>query len=203
MKIPSYLLLIFFVCISCSTTKTIPSQYISQEFRELQLDRMLVFANTEDTALQNRFEDKMAVVLRENGITPFKMHEVFPDIEYKESHSQEEIKDFILQCKKKDIDKVLFASQKSMTVDTVLTKSLHNYMNSLEPLRLHSDTEENLEYDKTQITTYTIEAAVYDIAVSSEDKPIATATLKATNPKSFDKLENKFLNAIKKLFKSR
>ena len=76
-------------------------------------------------------------------------------------------------------------------------------MNSLEPLKLNSRNEDDLVYEKKEITTYTLEAAVYDIAVTSEDKPIATTILKAINPKSFEKLENTFLNAIKKLFNSR
>ena len=145
----------------------------------------------------------MAMVLVAEGIAPLKMHDLFPEIEYKENHTQEEIKQFVLECKKKGIDKVLLASQKSMTIDTVYAKSLHNYMNTLEPLKLNSRNKEALEYEKKEVTTYTLEAAVYDIATTSEDKPIAAATLKATNPKSLEKLEAIFLKSIEKLFKSR
>ena len=203
MKSIIWLSLALLICTGCSTSKTIPSQWMSNEFKKQQFDRMLVFANTEDMELQNRFEDKMALLLAAEGIAPLKMHELFPEIEHKEDHTQEDINAFVLQCKNKGIDKVLLASQKEMIVDTVLAKSLHNYMNSLEPLKLNSRNEDDLVYEKKEITTYTLEAAVYDIAVTSEDKPIAATILKAINPKSFEKLENTFLNAIKKLFKSR
>lgn len=203
MKNIIWLSLALLVFAGCSTSKAIPSQWASKEFKEQKLDRMLVFASTEDKSLQIDFENEVAMVLIAEGITPLKMHKIFPEVEYKENHSQEEIEQFVLRCKSKGIDKVLLASQKSMTVDTVLVKSLHNYMNSLEPLKLKSKNESDLEYDEKELTTYTLEAAVYDIAVTAEDKPIATTTLKATNPKSLENIKGNFLNAIKKLFKNR
>jgi hypothetical protein len=203
MKNIIWLLITLLVFAGCSTSKTIPSQWVSKDFKEKEFNRMLVFASTEDKGLQIDFENEVAKVLVAYGINPLKMHEIFPKIEYKENHSQEEIKQFVLQCKNKGIDKVLFASQKSMTVDTILAKSLHNYMNSLEPLKLNSKSESDLEYEKEEIHTYILEAAVYDITVTAEDKPIATTTLKATNPKSREKLKGQFLNSIEQLFESR
>ncbi|RDK89020.1 hypothetical protein [Marinirhabdus gelatinilytica] len=203
MKNTIWLLVLLLISTACSTSKTIPSQWMSNEFKETPFDRMLVFANTEDKVLQDRFEDKMATVLVSEGITPVKMHELFPEVEYKEDYSQEEIDNFVQRCTAKDIDKVLVASQKSMTVDTVLAKNLRNYFNSLEPLSLSHKKDEDLVYDKKELTTYTIEAAVYDIAVTTEDKPIATTTLKVTDPKSNERIENRFLKEIEKLFKNR
>jgi len=203
MKIALQYILVLLALSSCSPSKIVPSQYISDAFKEATLDRILVFGNTEDKELQNRFENKMSVILRSEGITPYKMHEVFPDIEYKEERTQAEIETFIADCKSKNIDKILFASRKSITVDTVLAKSLRNYMNSLEPLRMGTSSAQDLSYDKKEIVTYIIEAAVYDIALTSEDKPIATTTLKAVAPKSLDNLEDKFIKAVEKLFKSR
>ena len=131
------------------------------------------------------------------------MHTIFPEIEYKENRSQEEINQFIVACKNKNIDKVLLASRKSKIVDTIRTNSLHNYFNTLEPLKLGKADLDNLVYDKEQRTTYTLEAAVYDIAATSEDKPIAITTLEATNPKSLEILKDDFLNTIVKLFKDK
>jgi len=203
MKIITWLSFVLLICVGCATSKTIPSQWKSEEFKEQQFNRMLVFANTPDRILQDEIEDKMAIILVSEGMTPVKMHDLFPDIEYKENRSQEEIAAFVLKCKKEGVDKVLLASQKEMIVDTVIAKSLHNYMNSLEPLGLNSKNKDELEYDEKEIITYIIEAAIYDIAVTSEDKPIATTTLKATNPKSLEKIKTKFLKSIKKLFQSR
>jgi hypothetical protein len=70
-------------------------------------------------------------------------------------------------------------------------------------LKMGGRSEDVLEYDKKELTTYTLEAAVYDIVKSAEDKPIATTTLKATNPRSPKTLKKRFLNAIVMLFKSR
>ncbi|WP_298351073.1 hypothetical protein [uncultured Dokdonia sp.] len=203
MKIAIRYVLVLLFLSSCTSSKLIPSQYVSDAFKEASLDRILIFGNTEDKELQNRFENKMAVIMQAEGIVPYKMHEVFPDVVYKEERTQTEIEQFIVNCKSKNIDKILFASRKSITVDTVLSKSLHNYMNSLEPLRMGSSSSQDLSYDKKEVVTYIIEAAVYDIATTSEDKPIATTTLKAVAPKSLDDLENKFIKAIEKLFKSR
>ncbi len=203
MKTTTLLLLAFIICTSCSTSKTVPSQWQSEAFKTQKIDRILVFASTKDRALQEDFEDKVSMVLISEGISTLKMHELFPEIEHKESRSQEEIKQFILECKKQNIDKVLIASQKSLSIDTVYAKSLHNYFNTLEPLKLNGKSDDELEYKTEKLTTYTIEAAVYDIAVSSEDKPIAATTLKATDPKSLNKLEAELLVAIKKLFRDR
>ncbi|WP_432411740.1 hypothetical protein [Rasiella sp. SM2506] len=201
MKTTIWLLLVLFIFTSCSTSKVIPSQWVSENFQNQKFDSILVYASTEDRTLQKEFEDMMAIALVKEGITPLKMHEVFPEIAYKDNHSQEEINQFVLECKGKNINKVLLASQKSISVDTMVAKSLRNYMNSLEPLKLGSTSVDNLEYDKKELTTYTLEAVVYDIAVTSEDKPIASTTLKATNPKSPKRLKKKFLNSIVSLFK--
>ncbi|MDN3493787.1 hypothetical protein [Winogradskyella bathintestinalis] len=205
MKITTLFFLILLICTSCASTKIEPSQWQSKAFKAHNFNRLLVYASTDDKALQVRFEEKLAKLFSEQGIVPLKMNELFPEIEYQENHSQEEINEFVIRCKEKNIDKVLLASQKSIEIDTVRAKTLHNYMNSLEPLKMTSGSknEEELQYDEKEIITYTIEAAVYDIAKSSEDKPIASTTLKATNPKSYNVLENKLLKAIKKLFKSR
>lgn len=204
MKITTYILLLFLIFTGCSSSKIEKSNWQSEEFKTQKIDRILVYASTEDKALQIRFENKMANLFAEKGITPLKMNELFPEIEHKENHTQEEINQFVLECKEKNIEKVLLASRKSMEIDTILAKTLHNYMNTLEPLRMtsKSQNEEDLTFDKKEIITYTLEAAVYDIKKTSEDKPIASTTLKATNPKSVDVLEGKLLNAIKKLFKS-
>ncbi|MFT7071235.1 hypothetical protein [Patiriisocius sp. Uisw_017] len=200
MKTSIGLLLTFLIFASCSTSKVIPSQWLSEDFKNQKFDRLLVYANTEDIDLQFEFEDNMAIVLSKKGLFPVKMHDIFPEIEYKEKHSQEKIDQFVLDCKEKNIDKVLIASQKSISVDTVVANSLHNYFNTLESLKLGSDKEENLVYNVKELTTYILEAAVYDIAITSEDKPIATTTLKAINPKSIEKLKKSFLNAISQLF---
>ncbi|GEQ87007.1 hypothetical protein ULMS_25150 [Patiriisocius marinistellae] len=187
----------------CSTSKTIPSQWVSADFKNQKIDRLLVYANTEDTNLQVEFENKVALSLTKQGLSPLKMHVIFPEISYKENRTQEEINQFALECKNKNINKVLLASRKSMIVDTVNTKSLHNYFNTLEPLKLGKTDVNSLVYDKKEIITYTLEAAVYDIGTTSEDKPIATSTLKAINPKSLDKLKEEFLDAIVLLFKNK
>ena len=80
MKSIIWLSLALLICTGCSTSKTIPSQWMSNEFKKQQFDRMLVFANTEDRELQNRFEDKMALLLAAEGIAPLKMHELFPEV---------------------------------------------------------------------------------------------------------------------------
>ncbi|GER59521.1 hypothetical protein ULMA_16290 [Patiriisocius marinus] len=196
------LLLIAIVTTSCSSSKMTSSQWLSDDFKNQKIDRILVFANTEDSKLQKDFENEASLVLMQRGISALKMHNLFPNLEYKKTHSQDEIKQFVLECKHRNIDKVLFASQKSVSVDTVLKKSLHNYMNSLEPLKLGPIDEENLTYDTKEVITYTIQAAVYDIAVTTEDKPIATTTVKASNPKSKTELKARFLKAISKLFKN-
>lgn len=202
MKKVTLLLLLAILIASCSSSKITSSQWMSDDFKNLNIDRILVFASTEDVELQREFEERTSAELRAKGMTPVKMHDEFPDIHYKEAHTQEEINEFIADCKVLNIDKILFASRKSMTVDTVRAKSIHNYMNTLEPLKLGDKDEENLAYDTKEITTYIVEAAVYDIAVSKEDKPIATATVKATNPKSLDLLKERFLKAVVKLFDS-
>ncbi|EDM42877.1 hypothetical protein SCB49_11292 [unidentified eubacterium SCB49] len=203
MKTGALLLLTFIICASCSTSKTTPTQWQSEAFKNQKIDRMLVYASTKDRVLQEDFEDRVSEVLISEEISPIKMHELFPDIEYKDKRSEEEIKKLILECRKQNIDKVLIASQKAMRIDTVYAKSLHNYFNTLEPLKLNGKSNDELEYKTKKLTTYTIEAAVYDIAVSSEDKPIAATTLKVTDPKSLDKIEADFLIAIKKLFKNK
>ena len=191
------------ICVSCSTSKTIPTQWMSDDFKTQEIERLLIFANTEDSALQVEFENKVAQELEKQGLSIFKMHTIFPEIEYKENRSQEEINEFIVACKNKNIDKVLLASRKSKIVDTIRTNSLHNYFNTLEPLKLGKADLDNLVYDKEQRTTYTLEAAVYDIAATTEDKPIAITTLEATNPKSLEILKDDFLNTIVKLFKDK
>ncbi|WP_432410859.1 hypothetical protein [Rasiella sp. SM2506] len=128
------------------------------------------------------------------------MHEIFPLVKYKKELTNKEIDKFVLECKEKNIDRILFASQKSTSVDTIRTKSLHNYMNSLEPLKLDSNRDDNLEYDTKEIMTYIIEAAVYDIGTTTQDKPIATTTLTASNPNSVDVIKKHFLKAVVKLF---
>jgi hypothetical protein len=203
MKTTIWLLLVLLIGAGCSTSKEIPSQWVSEDFKNLKIERMLVYASTEDTNLQKEFEDKMVKALAKEGITLLKMHDLFPEIKYTANHSQEEINEFVLQCNENNIDKVLLASQKSITVDTVVAKSLHNYFNSLEPLKMGNSGEDALEYDKKELITYTLEAAIYDIATSAEDKPIATTTLKATDPRSPNTLKKRFLNAIVMLFKSR
>lgn len=203
MKISTLLFLISFICIGCSASKTIPTQWISDGFASQKIDRLLVFANTEDTDLQVEFENRMALALEKEGIITYKMHSIFPDIAYKEDRSQEEINQFVLECKNKNIDKVLLASRKSLIIDTIRANSLHNYFNTLEPLKLGKADTDNLVYDKKEVTTYTLEAALYDLSVTSEDKPIAVTTLKATDPKSLERLKGDFLTAIMTLFENK
>lgn len=201
-KITSFLLTTFLL-LSCSTSQITSSQWLSESFKNETIDRLLIFVNSEDSALQSEIENRTAAMLLKNGIESLKMHELFPEIEYKETRSQEEINVFVEECKAKNIDKILFASQKSVRVDTLIAKSLHNYMNSLEPLKLNPVSEEDTQYDVKEITTYTIEAAVYDIGMTTEDKPIATTTIKATDPKSIEILKDRFLTAVEKLFASK
>lgn len=203
MKTPVSLLFVFLIFTGCSLSKMIPSQWVSEDFKNQKFDRMLVFANTQDTNLQIEFENKMAVALAKNGIVSLTMHSIFPEIEYKEDYSQEAIDQFILNCNKRNIDKVLVASQKSVSVDTLVARTLHNYFNSLESLKLGSTDGERLVYDKKEMTTCTLEATVYDIDMASKDTPIATTTLKVINPKSLEKLKEHFLIAITQLFENR
>lgn len=198
----TFLLLFTILVSSCSSSKITRTEWHSDDFKSQQNERILIFANTEDIELQREFENEVAIILLNEGISPFKMHELFPTIEYKEEPSHEEITEFVTACKAKNIDKVLFATQKSVTVDTVHRKSLNNYMNSLAPLRLEPQNDA-LEYDTKEITTYSIEAAVYDINTTTEDKPIATTTLTATNPKSMYVLKKHLLKGITILFKDR
>jgi len=202
MKTLTWTLLLLIVVSGCSSSKIIPTQWASSDFNAEQINTLLVYANTEDKALQVDFENMVATALTNKGVTMYKMHDEFPDIEYKENPSQEEIKEFVADCKAKGIYNVLLASQKAVKVDTVRKHTLHNYMNSLQPLKLGHTGSENLEYDKKELTSYTIEAAVYDIAKTAEDKPIATTTLVAKNPKSKDKVKEQFLEAIIALFES-
>lgn len=199
----TFLLILAILTLSCSSSKITTSQWVSNEFKNQDIDRILIFANTEDSDLQKEFENRTAALLSKEGISPVTMHELFPTIEYKEVRSQEEINQFVSECKDKNIDKILFASQKSVIVDTVKTKSLHNYMNSLEPLKIGYTPKEKLEYKTKEITTYIIEAAVYDIDATTVNKPIATTTLKATNPKSTTVLKERLLKAIVTLFESK
>jgi len=201
MKKFTLLAYILVVVTSCSTSKIESSQWLSEDFKPQSVQRMLIFANTEDTSLQNDFENKTSAVLTNQGIETVTMHELFPQVEYQPTRSPEEINAFIIDCKNKNIDKILFASQKSITVDTVVTKSLHNYMNSLKPLELGKTTSnEKIEYDTKKVTTYTIEVAVYNISTSINHQPIAKTQVKATNPKSVEKLKDYIINDISKLF---
>ncbi len=90
---------------------------------------------------------------QKKGISPIKIHEIFPLVKYKKELTNKEIDKFVLECKEKNIDRILFASQKFTSADTVRAKSLHNYMNSLESLKLDSNRDDNLEYDTKEIMT--------------------------------------------------
>lgn len=201
MKKITLLIYIIVLVSSCSTSKIESNSWVSEDFKPKSVERMLIFANTEDTSLQSDFENKTSEVLSKKGITTVTMHELFPQVKYQEERSPEEINAFIVECKNKNIDKILFASQKSITVDTVLTKSLHNYMNSLKPLELGKTTSnEKVEYDTKKITTYTIEVAIYNINTTINHQPIAKTEVKATNPKSVKKLKEYIISDISKLF---
>ena len=204
MKNSYWLLLpLIFIFMGCSTSKEINSQWQSEDFKSQKFDRLIVYANTEDTNLQKEIEDKIAIALSKESIRSLGMHVLFPEFKYEENHSQEEIDEFLLKLKKKNINKVLLVSRKSVSIDTVVAKSFRNYLNSLEPLSFRSNSKDELIYDEKELTIYTLEAVVYDFEASSERKPIATTTLKSTNPKSIELLKNSFIKAIVKLFKNR
>ncbi|GAK90596.1 hypothetical protein JCM19297_1912 [Nonlabens ulvanivorans] len=76
-------------------------------------------------------------------------------------------------------------------------------MNSLQPLNIDGPDQKNIEYDTEEVTTYIIEAAVYDINKTKEDKPIATTTVTASNVKSLDQIKERLLKEIKILFKNK
>ncbi|WOI23756.1 hypothetical protein [Nonlabens ulvanivorans] len=194
---------IIILSISCSSSNITASQWMSDDFKNESIDIMLIYANTEDQDLQKDFENETADMLTQKGITSYKMHEVFPDVTYKEVRTQQEINTFIKDCQEKNISKILFASQKSVSIDTVATKSLHNYMNSLQPLNIDGPDQKNIEYDTEEVTTYIIEAAVYDIDKTKEDKPIATTTVTASNVKSLDQIKERLLKEITILFKNK
>ena len=200
MKNFTFIIGIMILCASCSSSKITTKQWKSDGFDNQTIDKILVFANTEDATLQQEFEDETAQILTQEGILTYKMHEIFPDVVYKEVRTQEEIAAFVEDCKEKQISKILFATKKSQTVDTVMSKSLHNYMNGLHTLSLERYNEEEPEYDTKQVTTYVIEAAIYDINEPSQDAPIATTRVTATDPKSLDKIKDQLLKSIKQLF---
>lgn len=200
MKNFTFIIGIMILCASCSSSKITTKQWKSDGFNNQTIDKILVFANTEDATLQQEFEDETAQILTQEGILTYKMHEIFPDVVYKEVRTQEEIAAFVEDCKEKQISKILFATKKSQTVDTVMSKSLHNYMNGLHTLSLERYNEEEPEYDTKQVTTYVIEAAIYDINEPSQDAPIATTSVTATDPKSLDKIKDQLLKSIKQLF---
>lgn len=200
MKNFTFIIGIMILCASCSSSKITTKQWKSDGFDNQTIDKILVFANTEDATLQQEFEDETAQILTQEGILTYKMHEIFPDVVYKEVRTQEEIAAFVEDCKEKQISKILFATKKSQTVDTVMSKSLHNYMNGLHTLSLERYNEEEPEYDTKQVTTYVIEAAIYDINEPSQDAPIATTSVTATDPKSLDKIKDQLLKSIKQLF---
>ena len=93
MKTLTWTLLLLIVVSGCSSSKIIPTQWASSDFNAEQINTLLVYANTEDKALQVDFENMVATALTNKGVTMFKMHDEFPDIEYKENPSQEEIKE--------------------------------------------------------------------------------------------------------------
>ena len=200
MKNFTFIIGIMILCASCSSSKITTKQWKSDGFNNQTIDKILVFANTEDATLQQEFEDETAQILTQEGILTYKMHEIFPDVVYKEVRTQEEIAAFVEDCKEKQISKILFATKKSQTVDTVMSKSLHNYMNGLHTLSLERYNDEEPEYDTKQVTTYVIEAAIYDINEPSQDAPIATTSVTATDPKSLDKIKDQLLKSIKQLF---
>ncbi|PQJ22369.1 hypothetical protein BST94_02005 [Nonlabens xylanidelens] len=200
MKNSIFIIGILILCASCSTSKMTTASWKSDGFDNQTIDKILVYANTDDQKLQKEFEDQTAQILIKEGIFTYKMHDIFPDIVYKEVRTQEEIAAFVEDCKEKQISKILFATKKSQTVDTVMSKSLHNYMNGLHTLSLERYNEDEPEYDTKQVTTYVIEAAVYDINEPSQNAPIATTSVTATDPKSLDKIKDQLLKSIKQLF---
>ncbi|MBF4983474.1 hypothetical protein FNJ87_03700 [Nonlabens mediterrranea] len=75
-------------------------------------------------------------------------------------------------------------------------------MNSLQPLIIDGPDQSDVELETEEITTYIVEAAVYDINKTTEDKPIATTTVTASNVESLDQIKDRLLKEIKKLFKN-
>ncbi len=201
MKIASSLILTLLIVVSCSSSKTTPSQWISDDFKVENIERLLIYANTDDISLQAEFEETLAQALEKEGIATLKMNTAFPHIKYDENHTNEEINQFVLECKAKNIDKVLLASRTSLVIDTIRTKSLQNYMNSLQPISFRKSDGETLVYDTKEVTTHMLEAAVYDIErTNSKDEPVATVALKVINPKSIETLKSDFLKTIMNLF---
>ncbi|PQJ32871.1 hypothetical protein BST92_13495 [Nonlabens arenilitoris] len=200
MKKITFIIGIIILCAACSSTKMTTSKWLSADFNNQSTDKVLIYASTPDIVLQKEFENETAQVLSDLDITTFKMHDTFPDVIYKEERTQEEITAFLKDCKEKQINKILFASKKSQTVDTVMSKSLHNYMNDLQALSIEGY-QDDLVYETDQVTTYVIEAAVYDINKLEKDAPIATTSITAMNPKSLDDIKTRLLKSIKKIFK--
>ncbi|MBF4984142.1 hypothetical protein FNJ87_07320 [Nonlabens mediterrranea] len=193
---------IIFIMVSCSSSKITATNWVSDDFKNEPIDKILIFANTEDRDLQMAFEKETAAYLTQQGITSLQTHVTFPDLTYKEVITQEEINSFINDCQEKNISKILFANKKSISVDTVAVKSLNNYMNSLQPLIIDGPDQSDVELETEEITTYIVEAAVYDINKTTEDKPIATTTVTASNVESLDQIKDRLLKEIKKLFKN-
>ncbi|MEO9501087.1 hypothetical protein [Nonlabens ulvanivorans] len=200
MKKITFIIGIIILCVACSSSKMTTSKWLADDFNNQPTDKVLIYASTPDIVLQKEFENETAQVLSDLDITTFKMHDTFPDVMYKEERTQEEIAAFLKDCKEKQINKILFASKKSQTVDTVMSKSLHNYMNDLHALSIEGY-DDDLEYETDQVTTYVIEAAVYDINKTSKDAPVATTSITAMNPKSLDDIKTRLLKSIKQIFK--
>ncbi|WP_405351836.1 hypothetical protein [Nonlabens sp. Asnod3-H03] len=200
MKKITFIIGIIILCVACSSSKMTTSKWLADDFNNQPTDKVLIYASTPDIVLQKEFENETAQVLSDLDITTFKMHDTFPDVTYKEERTQEEIAAFLKHCKEKQINKILFASKKSQTVDTVMSKSLHNYMNDLHALSIEGY-DDDLEYETDQVTTYVIEAAVYDINKTSKDAPVATTSITAMNPKSLDHIKTRLLKSIKQIFK--
>ncbi|GAL75700.1 hypothetical protein JCM19275_1583 [Nonlabens ulvanivorans] len=200
MKKITFIIGIIILCVACSSSKMTTSKWLADDFNNQPTDKVLIYASTPDIILQKEFENETAQVLSDLDITIFKMHDTFPDVMYKEERTQEEIAVFLKDCKEKQINKILFASKKSQTVDTVMSKSLHNYMNDLHALSIEGY-DDDLEYETDQVTTYVIEAAVYDINKTSKDAPVATTSITAMNPKSLDDIKTRLLKSIKQIFK--
>ncbi|GAK77796.1 hypothetical protein JCM19296_3405 [Nonlabens ulvanivorans] len=200
MKKITFIIGIIILCVACSSSKMTTSKWLADDFNNQPTDKVLIYASTPDIVLQKEFENETAQVLSDLDITIFKMHDTFPDVMYKEERTQEEIAVFLKDCKEKQINKILFASKKSQTVDTVMSKSLHNYMNDLHALSIEGY-DDDLEYETDQVTTYVIEAAVYDINKTSKDAPVATTSITAMNPKSLDDIKTRLLKSIKQIFK--
>ena len=189
---------------SCSLTKIDSSNWMDSAYVPGTQTRMLVIANTDDKQLQQEYENRMALQLKNKGIIPLKMHKLLPQIPYKEERTDEEVEQIVTLFKEKGIRTVLLASQKSVETKEVASRlSFKNYMNSIEPLRTDGVVNKNLSYDMVEQTTYTVEAVVYDLAKSQGNRAVASTTVVAVNPDSKEKVVRRFFKEIELLFGKR